>query len=77
MKPNPDPLIPGPCFELLFTPLHAAWNCITVPCDESGAVDLDELDSKNRELYFYAHTLIGRDFARPLVHRKEASISAE
>ena len=56
-----------PGFELRFPSLRGAPACISVPCDEDGAVDLDELSDAARLRYLYAHTLIGRDFARPVV----------
>lgn len=62
------PVVP-PRFELRFAPLDdpGGGGGIAVPCDEAGAVDLDELDDATRERYFYAHTLIGRDYAQPVV----------
>ena len=56
-----------PAFELRFPSLGSAGAAIAVPCDEAGIVDLDELDAAERERYLYAHTLIGRDFAPPVV----------
>ena len=40
-----------------------------VPCDESGHVDLDALGAKARLNYFYARTVVGREFALPAVLR--------
>ncbi len=56
-----------PGFELRFPSLRGAPASICVPCNEHGAVDLDELNDDARLRYLYAHTLIGRDFARPIV----------
>ena len=67
MSTLPSLAIALPRFELRFAPLSGADGGVAVPCDEEGAVDLDELDDTTRESYFYAHTLIGRDFAHPVV----------
>lgn len=69
MSTLPLPLIAEPCFELRFAPLGTPGAAVAVPCDEAGRVDLDGIDHATRQRYFYAHTLIGRDFARPIVRR--------
>lgn len=67
MSTLPNLIITRPSFELRFAPLGGERVGIAVPCSEDGAVDLDELDDDMRKRYFFAHTLIGRDFARPTV----------
>jgi hypothetical protein len=54
-------------YELRFMSLGGAGLSISVPCDEHGIVDLDQLDDGARRAYFYAHILMGRDFAKPTV----------
>jgi hypothetical protein len=50
-------------FESLFKPGRG----FAFPCDERGTVNLDSLPERARQNYLYAHTLIGREFARPVV----------
>ena len=54
-------------FVLRFQPLRADRAVVCVPCDEAGRVDLDALDEGVRLSYYFARTVIGRDFARPQV----------
>ncbi len=67
MTTLPAQITVKPGFELRFPSLRGRLASISVPCDEDGAVDLDELSDETRLRYLYAHTLIGRDFARPVV----------
>jgi len=50
-------------FESLFNPGRG----FAFPCDERGTVNLDTLAERARQNYFYARTLIGREFACPVV----------
>ena len=61
-----DPCRSADC-ELRFQSLFNAGHSYAFPCDAAGKVDLDSLSSKARENYFYARTLIGREFAHPTV----------
>ena len=54
-------------FELRFDALSQVGSGFTFPCDARGNVDLDELSDGLRQNYLFAHTLIGRDFAAPVV----------
>lgn len=54
-------------FVLLFQPLREDRPAVCVPCDEDGHVDLDSLEEPARLSYYFARTVIGRDFARPRV----------
>lgn len=54
-------------FELRFDALSQVGRGFAFPCDASGNVDLDELSEGLRQNYLFAHTLIGRDFAAPVV----------
>jgi len=54
-------------FELRFEALSQVGRGFTFPCDARGNVDLDELSDGLRQNYLFAHTLIGRDFAAPVV----------
>ena len=57
------------CYELRFRSLFNEGRGYTFPCDVNGIVDLDTLGERSRNSYFYAHTLIGREFAMPIVRR--------
>ena len=39
------------------------------PGDEAGHVDIDSLSARARLNYFYARTVIGREFSMPAVQR--------
>lgn len=54
-------------YELRFQSLFHEGRALAFPCDAQGQVDLDALSEKARLNYFYAHALIGREFARPAV----------
>ena len=54
-------------FELRFQSLFHEGRGLSFPCDAAGHVDLDALSERARSNYFYARTLIGRDFATPAV----------
>jgi hypothetical protein len=56
-------------FELRFRSLFNEGRGLTFPCDAAGHVDLDRLSEQARNNYFYARSLIGRDFAMPAVLR--------
>lgn len=54
-------------FELRFEPLFIARRAYVFPCDASGHVDLDAMSSRIRNNYFYARSVIGREFSAPRV----------
>jgi hypothetical protein len=37
------------------------------PCDSGGRVDIDELSACGRNNYFYARTVVGREFSLPII----------
>jgi hypothetical protein len=57
---------PARC-ELRFLSLFDTGRCLVFPCDAAGNVDIDVLSDKARQNYYYARTLIGREFAHPSV----------
>ncbi len=57
----------APGFMLLFERLVGIGPSLSFPCDRAGKVDLDALGERARCNYFYARTVIGRDFAMPAV----------
>ena len=54
-------------FELCFHSLTHADQGYSFPCDEAGHVDIDSLGTRARLNYFYARTVIGREFSLPAV----------
>ena len=56
-----------PAFELRFSRLFGIGPALSFPCDGAGRVDLDSLGERARCNYFYARTVIGREFAMPAV----------
>jgi hypothetical protein len=55
--------------ELRFASLYDPGRAISVPCDESGRVDLDSLTEHLRAVYFGARAMVGREYAFPTVQR--------
>ena len=56
----------GHC-ELRFAGLFNRGRGSAFPCDAQGHVDIDELTERGRENYFYARTVVGAEFAAPIV----------
>jgi len=54
-------------YELRVESLLAGDRAYGFPCDAAGHVDIDALGQRERLNYFYARTVIGRDFGRPAV----------
>jgi hypothetical protein len=54
-------------FELRFQSLFNDGRALAFPCDAAGHVALDALSERARNNYFYARTVVGRDFATPAV----------
>jgi len=56
-------------FELYFRSLFAQGRSLAFPCDAAGHVDMDALSDAERQRYFYARTVVGREFSQPAVER--------
>jgi hypothetical protein len=54
-------------YELRFRSLFDEGRGLSFPCDASGQVDIDSLGARARANYFFARTVIGREFAMPAV----------
>lgn len=54
-------------YDLCFHSLNQADQALAFPCDEGGHVDIDSLSTRARLNYFYARTVIGREFSLPAV----------
>jgi hypothetical protein len=54
-------------YELRFRSLFQAGRGLSFPCDASGCVNIDSLSDRARSNYFFARTVIGREFATPAV----------
>jgi hypothetical protein len=59
-------------YELCFRSLFHEGRGYSFPCDPAGHVDLDVLSDRARANYFFARTVIGRDFAAPAVECRDA-----
>jgi len=59
--------LPDTDFELRFQSLFNQGRAMAFPCDAQGHVDLDSLSETARENYFYARTVVGREYAVPAV----------
>jgi hypothetical protein len=57
-------------FELRFQSLFNEGRALAFPCDAAGHVDLDSLSERARCNYYFARTVIGRDFAMPAVQAR-------
>lgn len=58
---------PAASHVLRFTSLFDAGRGLVFPCDAEGHVELDALSSRARLNYFYARTVIGREFFIPAI----------
>lgn len=58
---------PTECYELRFQSLFDEGRGLAFECDAGGHVDLDRMSERARANYFYARTVIGREFAIPRV----------
>ena len=52
-------------YELRFAGLFNAGRGYAFPCDAEGHVDIDALGELARANYFYARTVVGREFFAP------------
>ena len=52
---------------LRFRSLFNEGRGYSFPCDSSGFVDVDAMSDRARCNYFFARTVIGREFAMPAV----------
>ena len=65
----PTPATPGyrTDFLLRFQSLFDPGRAFIFPCDAGGLVHLDSLSEPARRNYFYARTVVGREFSMPAV----------
>ena len=56
-------------YELRFQSLFHEGRAYSFPCDAAGHVDIDALGAKARLNYFFARTVVGREFSTPAVLR--------
>jgi hypothetical protein len=57
-------------YELRFQSLFKPGRGYSFHCDASGKVDMDALSERARNNYLFARTVIGREFAVPVVQRR-------
>ncbi len=56
-------------YELRYRSLLDPERGLSFPCNAQGCVDLDALGERTRLNYFYARTVVGREFALPTLRR--------
>lgn len=56
--------------ELRFVSLFQPGRAVSVPCDASGHVPLDDLPERLRNAYLGARALVGKEYAFPAVELK-------
>ncbi len=61
------PIIRAERFELRFQSLFDEGRGLAFECDARGQVDIDKLSERARNNYFYARTVVGREYAVPQV----------
>ena len=54
-------------FEMRFASLTGGGGALAFPCDREGHVDMDHLNARARNNYFFARAMVGRQFAPPAV----------
>lgn len=54
-------------FQLRFRSLFESGGGYAFPCDDTGRVDMDRLNERDRNDYFYARAMVGRELAAPAV----------
>lgn len=62
-----SPAAPALSHELRFDSLFHPGRGVTVPCDASGQVDMDQLTERLRNAYLGARAMVGREYACPRV----------
>jgi hypothetical protein len=65
MSPLPTPGICQARYELRFSSLISGGKNFAFPCDAQGHVEISALSERSRNNYFYARTVIGREFSAP------------
>lgn len=53
------------CYEIRFKSLFQEGRGFAFPCDAGGHVNLDGLSDAQRNNYYYARALVGREFCFP------------
>jgi hypothetical protein len=64
-------------YELWFAGLFNPGRGFAFPCDADGQVNIDSLNERARANYFYARTVIGREFHAPVTCQVAAACNAE
>ena len=67
MKHPNTPSRSDAAFELRFTSLFDSERALAFPCDAVGHVNLDGLNERARNNYFFARAVVGREFSFPAV----------
>lgn len=70
MNATPTTIAERTQYELRFRSLFDEGRGYAFPCDAVGHVDMDALSDRARNNYFYARTVVGREFATPAVQMR-------
>ena len=69
MNSRPMPL--SDAYELRFESLFNTGRALAFPCNVFGDVRLDALSDAARQHYLFARAVVGRDYASPIVLRRD------
>lgn len=58
---------PPASHQLCFASLLDSGRVLFFPCDRCGEVELDALSDRARNDYYFARTVVGRDYGMPTV----------
>ena len=58
-------------YEIRFRSLFKEGRALSFPCDREGHVDLDNANERLRSNYMFAHAMLGREYAMPIVLERE------
>jgi len=66
-----------PQFEVRFRSLLRRGYALIFPCDPEGRVDIDLLSERAKTDYLFARAMMGREYSRPAVCRREYGNEAD
>jgi len=66
-----SPSAVAPAYELRFQSLFHSGRALAFPCDAVGCVLLMAMSARARVAFEAAHTLVGREYAVPVILRSD------
>jgi hypothetical protein len=58
-------------YEIRFQSLFKEGRALAFPCDRNGQFDLDNAQPRLRDSYLFARAMMGREYAFPVVMRRD------